>query len=82
MAVANAGIRERRREKKRRSCPFEEDDNDTGEIQRAFQAGRMDVLFNLVDNGKISLEYAAEFAGFNMETAKDMLFGWREAQEM
>lgn len=80
MAVANA--EKERREKKGRSCPFEEEDNDAEEIRKAFQGGRMDVLFNLVDNGKISLEYAAEFADFNMETAKDMLFGWREAQEM
>ena len=42
----------------------------------------MDMLFSLVDDGKISLDEGAKYAGFNMETAEDMLNGWREAQEM
>lgn len=63
------------------SCPFETADN-TEEIRRVYQAGRMDVLFNLVDDGKIALGDAAKFAGLSMEEAEDMLFGWREAQEM
>jgi len=64
-------------------CPFDADEFDnTEEIRRAFQGGRMDVLFNLVDDGKISIDQAAGFAGLTMEDAEDMLFGWREAQEM
>ncbi len=54
---------------------------DTEEIRRAFQGDRMDVLFNLVDDGKIAIEDAAEFADLSMEDAEDMLFGWREAKE-
>ena len=42
----------------------------------------MDVLFNFVDDGKISLEEGAKFAGLSMEEAEDMLFGWRESREM
>ena len=42
----------------------------------------MDVLFNLVDDGKIALEDTARFAGLSMEDAEDMLQGWHEAQEM
>lgn len=80
MDAANA--EKERREKKGRSCPFEEEDNDTGEIQRAFQAGRLDVLFGLVDDGQISLDNAARFAKLSLEDARDMLFGWREAQSM
>lgn len=42
----------------------------------------MDVLFSLVNDGKIAIEDAAKFADLSMEDAEDMLFGWREAQEM
>jgi len=70
----------KRKERMRTSCPLGAADN-TEEIRRAFQAGRMDVLFNFVDSGRISLEEAAKFACFSMETAEDMLLGWREAQE-
>lgn len=63
------------------NCPFELADN-MEEIRRAYQAGRMDVLFNLVDNGKITIDEAARFARISMEDAEDMLQGWREAQEM
>ena len=52
------------------------------EEQRYYQAGRMDVLFNLVDLGKITLDEAATFAGMSIEEAYDMLNGWKEAQEM
>lgn len=52
------------------------------ESQRYYQAGRMDVLFNLVDTGKISLDEAAAFAGMSIEEADEMLQGWRMAQEM
>ena len=65
------------------SCPFDAIGSDnTEEIRQAFQGGRMDVLFNLVDDGKIAIEDAARFASLSMEDAEDMLFGWREAQEM
>ena len=65
------------------SCPFNATDfDDSEEIRRAFQSGRMDVLFNLVDDGKIALDDAAKFAGMTMEEAEDMLQGWREAQEI
>jgi len=42
----------------------------------------MDVLFNFVDGGRISLEEAARFAGLKIEDAHDMLFGWQEVQKM
>lgn len=70
-----------RGEKWTRIYPFDASDN-ISEIQRAFLGGRMDVLFNLVDDGKVSIGEAAKFAGLTMEEAEDMLFGWREAQEM
>lgn len=60
-------------------CPFETGETDE-EIQVAFQSGRMDVLFNLVNEGKITIDYAAEFADLTMEEAEDMLFGWKQAQ--
>ena len=78
-----ASEREKRKRKERwtRIYPFEALDN-TKEIQRAFQAGRMDVLFNLVDDGKISLDEVARFTGLKFEDVQDMLFGWQEAQKM
>ena len=63
------------------SCPFDATGN-IEEIRRAFQGGRMDVLFNLVDDGKIAIDEAARFAGLTIEDAEDMLFGWRDAQKM
>lgn len=42
----------------------------------------MDVLFNFVDGGRISLEEAARFAGLKIEDVHDMLFGWQEVQKM
>lgn len=77
MDVVYAG--KERGKKWTRTCPFDAGDN-TEEIRRAFQGGRMDVLFNLVDDEKIAIEDAAKFADLSMEDAKDMLFGWREAQ--
>lgn len=79
MDVVYAG--KERGEKWTRTYPFEALDN-TEEIQRAFWGGRMDVLFNFVDNGRISLEEAARFAGLKIEDAHDMLFGWQEVQKM
>lgn len=64
-----------------RICPFEALDN-TAEIQRAFQGGRMDVLFNLVNDEIISLDEAARFANLKIEDAQDMLNGWKEAQKL
>lgn len=60
----------------------EEEKGEEGEFQRFYHAGRMDVLFNLVYDGKISLDEAAAFAGMSIEEAYDMLNGWKEAQEM
>lgn len=63
-----------------RICPFEAEDNNS-EIQRAFWAGRMDMLFNLADSGKLSIDEAADIAEMTLPEAEDMLLGWREAQE-
>lgn len=52
------------------------------EFQRYYQAGRMDVLFNLVNNGMVTIYDAAGFAGMTLEEAEDMLQGWKEAQAM
>ena len=52
------------------------------EKQRYYQAGRMDVIFKLVDIGKISLDEASIFAGMSIEEADEMLQGWRMAQEL
>ena len=56
------------------SCPFEENDN-SEEIKVAFQSGRMDMLFQMVNEGKVSIEDATRFADLTMEEAEDMLFG-------
>lgn len=60
----------------------EEEKGEEAEYQRFYQAGRMDVLFNLVSIEKISIEDAALFAKLSLEDAMDFLQGWKEAQEM
>lgn len=66
-----------------RSCPYDGERNyretDSREI---YQSGRMDMLFNLVDAGVLSLDVAAGFAGMSVEEADDMLQGWITAQQM
>lgn len=52
------------------------------EYQENYQAGRMDMLFNLVDLGVVPLDLAASLAGMSIEDASDMLQGWIEAQQM
>lgn len=59
----------------------EEEKGNEAECQRFYQAGRMDVLFNLVSIGKVSIEDAAIFAKLSLEDAMDFLQGWKEAQE-
>lgn len=53
-----------------------------GECRRNYQAGRMDMLFNLVDLGIVPLDLAASIAGITVEEAADMLQGWIVAQQM
>lgn len=66
-----------------RSCPFDGERNyretDSREI---YQSGRMDMLFNFVDAGVLSLDVAAGFAGMSVEKEDDMLQGWITAQQI
>lgn len=57
-------------------------EKEKAEFQRYYQAGRMDVLFNLVNDGTITIYDAANFAGMTLEEADDMLQGWKVAQEI
>lgn len=57
-------------------------EKEKAEFQRYYQAGRMDVLFNLVNDGMITIYDAAGFSGMTLEEADDMLQGWKEAQAM
>ena len=52
------------------SCHFKD------ECRRNYQAGRMDMLFNLTDLGIVPLDLAASIAGITVEEAADMLQGW------
>lgn len=58
------------------SCRFKD------ECRRNYQAGRMDMLFNLTDLGIVRLDLAASIAGITVEEAADMLQGWIDAQQM
>lgn len=40
------------------------------------------MLFALVDDGKLTLDEAANFMGMTWGDAVDMLQGWRESQKM
>jgi hypothetical protein len=42
----------------------------------------MEMLFGLVDAGKLTLDEAADFAGFSWAEATDMLQGWQEARRL
>lgn len=55
-------------------------DGDKDEISRYYQAGRMGMLFNLVEAGRLTLEEAADFAGLTCSDAADMLQGWLESR--
>lgn len=59
-----------------------ESSKEKAEFKRYYQAGRMDVLFNLVNDGTITIYDAANFAGMTLEEAEDMLQGWKEAQNI
>lgn len=69
-------------------CPGSASSDDTvsekekAEFHRYYQAGRMDVLFSLVNDGIITIYDAANFAGMTLEEADDMLQGWKVAQEI
>lgn len=56
--------------------------DDAAEYPRYFQAGRLSMLFSLVDGGKLTVDEAADFTGMEWEDAADMLQGWREAQRV
>ena len=60
-------------------CSGSEEEND---IRKAFESGKLFCLFELVNQGKISLEFAAGYAHLSDEDAKDYLDGWRTANEM
>ena len=57
-------------------------EKEKAEFKRYYQAGRWDVLFNLVNDGIITIYDAANFTGMTLEEADDMLQGWRVAQEI
>lgn len=57
------------------SYPF--DGADSSELQRKVQGNRMEVIFGLVDNGRISLSEAADMAGLGMEEIDDLMSSWR-----
>lgn len=40
------------------------------------------MLFALVDDGKLTLDEAADFMGMTWGDAADMLQGWRESQKL
>lgn len=42
----------------------------------------MSMLFALVDDGKLTLDEAADIAGMTWGDAVDMLQGWQESQKM
>lgn len=42
----------------------------------------MSMLFALVDDGKLTLDEAADIAGITWGNAVDMLQGWQESQKM
>lgn len=42
----------------------------------------MSMLFALVDDGKLTLDEAADIAGMTWGNAVDMLQGWQESQKM
>lgn len=40
------------------------------------------MLFSLVDDGKLTLDEAADFIGMTWGDAADMLQGWKESQKL
>lgn len=66
--------------------PFDEDgckdSDEEDEIRKAFESGKLFCLFELVNQGKISLEFAAGYAHLSDEDARDYLDGWIRANEM
>lgn len=61
------------------SYPFEVDE--LSELQRKIQGQRLDVIFGLVDNGRISLSEAADMAGLGMEEVDDLMNSWRWCED-
>lgn len=57
------------------SYPF--DGAGSSELQRKVQGHRMEVIFGLVDDGRISLSEAADMAGLGMEDVEDLMNSWR-----
>lgn len=60
----------------------EECKDEKEEIQKHRQSGRMSMLFELVDQGKITLDEAAQVAKMTWGEAEDMLRGWQIARDM
>lgn len=52
------------------------------DCKRHHEIGRMEMLFELVNAGKLTLDEAADFTGMTWGEAADMLQGWQEAQKM
>lgn len=52
------------------------------EFQRQYEVGRMSMIFELVDKGRLSIDEAAELTGMTWGEAEDMLRGWQLAQGM
>ena len=57
------------------SYPF--DGAGSSELQRKVQGHRMEVIFGLVDDGRISLSEAACIVGLEVEEVEDLMNSWR-----
>lgn len=59
-----------------------EDEKNKAEIKKAFQSGRMEMLFSLVHANKISFEEAMSISGLDYDETRDMYEGYKIAKEM
>ena len=63
-------------------CPFEdagynpENDKEDTELRTQFQGGRLDVLCQLVVDGKLTLEEALPYSGMVQEELKELYESW------
>ena len=71
--------------KEEEDLPFpkeSEDEKHKAEIKKAFQSGRMEMLFSLVHANKISFEEAMSIFGLDYDETCDMYEGYKIAKEM
>ena len=64
------------------SASDDESSAEKAEFQRYHQSGRMSMLFELVDKGRLTIDEAAGIANMTWGEAEDMLRGWQIAQNM